>query len=74
MFHIPNSLPEIKKILNENFSGKLVIIIKEKILLNKFLKQFNKKSKIKYQLYINGHRQGRKKCHLTLKVLFQTLM
>ena len=70
LFHIPTSLTEIKKILNENFSGKLVIIIKEKNLLNKFLKQFNKKSKIKYQLYINGHRQGRKKMSFNIESPF----
>ena len=69
-FHIPTSLTEIKKILNENFSGKLVIIIKEKNLLNKFLKQFNKKSKIKYQLYINGHRQDRKKMSFNIESPF----
>ena len=70
MFHIPTSFTEIKKILNENFSKKLVFIIKEKNLLNQFLKQFNKKSKIKYQLYINGRRQGRKKMSFNIESPF----
>ena len=69
-FYFPDTLYEIKKILDDSISGKLVLIFKEKKLLEKLLKQFNKKSKIKYKLYINGHRKDFKKLPLKLESQF----
>ncbi len=69
-FYFPDTIYEIKKILDDSISGKLVLIFKEKKLLEKLLKQFNKKSKIKYKLYINGHRKDLKKLPLKLERQF----
>ena len=69
-FYFPDTLYEIKKILDDSISGKLVLIFKEKKLLEKLLKQFNKKSKIKYKLYINGHRKDFNKLPLKLESQF----
>ena len=69
-FYFPDTLYEIKKILDDSISGKLVLIFKEKKLLEKLLKQFNKKSKIKYKLYINGRRKDLKKLPLKLERQF----
>jgi hypothetical protein len=69
-FYFPDTLYEIKKILDDSISGKLVLIFKEKKLLEKLLKQFNKKSEIKYKLYINGHRKDLKKLPLKLERQF----
>ena len=69
-FYFPDTIYEIKKILDDSTSGKLVLIFKEKKLLEKLLKQFNKKSKIKYKLYINGHRKDLKKLPLKLERQF----
>ena len=44
--------------------------LKKKKLLEKLLKQFNKKSEIKYKLYINGHRKDFKKLPLKLESQF----
>ena len=57
-FFIPSSLAEIKKILNKKLSGKLIFVFKETKLLNNLLKQFEKKNKIEYKLYINGIKQN----------------
>ena len=69
-FYFPDTIYEIKKILDDSISGKLVLILKEKKLLEKLLKQFNKNSKIKYKLYINGHRKDLKKLPLKLERQF----
>ena len=58
VFFIPSSLAEIKKILNKKLSGKLIFVFKETKLLNNLLKQFKKKNKIEYKLYVNGHKQN----------------
>ena len=69
-FYRISHLKLLKKILDDSISGKLVLIFKEKKLLEKLLKQFNKKSKIKYKLYINGHRKDLKKLPLKLERQF----
>ena len=69
-FFIPSSLGEIKKILGEGLSGKLVIIFKKEKLLNKLLRQLQKKSKVKYELYVNGHRQYLKNMPFILESKF----
>ena len=69
-FHFPDTINEIKKILDDGLSGKLVLIFKENKLLEKLLKQFSKKSKIKYKLYINGQRKDFKKLPLKLESQF----
>ena len=73
IFFFPDTLYEIKKILDDSISGKLVLIFKEKKTVGKLLKQFNKKSEIKYKLYINGHRKDFKKLPLKLESQFSTL-
>ena len=60
----------MKKILNNSLSGKLIFIFREKKLLEKLLKHFNKKSKIKYKLYINGNKKIFKKLPLKLESQF----
>ena len=47
-----------------------MLIFKEKKLLEKLLKQFNKKSEIKYKLYINGNKKDFKKLPLKLESQF----
>ena len=69
-FFMPSSLGEIKKILGEGLSGKLVIIFKEEKLLNNLVRQLQKKSKVKYELYINGHRQYLKNMPFILESKF----
>ena len=69
-FHFPTTLNEMKKILNNSLSGKLIFIFREKKLLEKLLKHFNKKSKIKYKLYINGNKKDFKKLPLKLESQF----
>ena len=69
-FHFPTTLNEMKKILNNSLSGKLIFIFREKKLLEKLLKYFNKKSKIKYKLYINGNKKDFKKLPLKLESQF----
>ena len=69
-FFIPSSLAEIKKILNKKLSGKLIFVFKETKLLNNLLKQFKKKNKIEYKLYINGDKQNLRNMPFTLESQF----
>jgi len=57
-FFIPSSKNEIRSILGKCFSGKLIIQIKNKTLMNECLILLKKKNlKNKFKLYINGSRK-----------------
>ena len=69
-FYFASSLLEIKKIIKQNLSGKLIIIIEDVKLLNSFLIESKKDSKLKYNVYINGNRQKSKKMPFILESYF----